>query len=369
MKQIFSFVQKLGILGVMCLLVTGLSAQNINKYRKDCKINSENQKYGIVFQEKQLVPFIYDEIVPLTQHVFRVKEKDKYGLLNVGFEKQENCLRRIPRLIAQEEIERSKYYIFFFLSELCIYDSIELCCNNFISIYQGENKGLMNRYGDKVIPCKFNEIICRENVYYVRRQNQQGVYNRYGDIIVPCQYTRVVWQDDVYYVQEGRKYGVINKYGDRIVPCKFDKITREGNFYYVNQGNRQGIYNRYGDVIVPCQYTGIVWEDDVYYVQAEKKHGVINKYGNVIVPCQYDGLTRIKTYYCVEKRDLYGVYNKYGNNLLPCTFDSIDFLRDGKFLTLKGGKKQLYNSSGSLISDYSKESVYYSTSNKVSGIE
>lgn len=85
MKRIFLSMRKLWILSVMWLFATGLSAQNVNKYLKDCEINKDNHKYGIVFRGKQLVTPAYDEITPLTDYVFRIKENGKYGLLNIGF--------------------------------------------------------------------------------------------------------------------------------------------------------------------------------------------------------------------------------------------------------------------------------------------
>lgn len=369
MKRFFLFIRKLWVVTVMCLCVTGLPAQNVGKYLKDCEIYNEGHKYGILFRGQPMISPTYDEIVPLTDYVFRVKERNTYGLLSVGFTNERDYRGKPSHVIAEEKIKGSKYYIFFFLSEPCIYDRIELMRDGYMMVYKGEKRGVVNKYGSRVIPSKYDEITRKENVFYVRSGDRQGVYSRYGDVIVPCRYTEIDWNGNAYCVRDGNKYGVISKYGDRIVPTKYDKITRKENVFYVTLGDLQGVYNRYGEVIVPSRCSKISWDGNVYWVQQGDRSGIINKYGEVIVPVQYDKVTKIKDTYCVEKGNLYGVYNRYGNRLLSCTYDSIDFLRDGKFLAVKGGKKQLYSRYGTLISDYSDKAVYYSTSDKNSKVK
>lgn len=369
MKRIFLSMQKLWILSVMCLFATGLSAQNVSKYLKDCEINKDNHKYGIVFRGKQLVTPAYEEIIPLTDYVFRIKENGKYGLLNVGFMEEDNWGGGRSRLLAMEKIEGSRYYIYFYVSETCIYDRIELYDNRFLMAYKGDSKGLMDKYGNNLIPCKYNEITRKGDVCYVSRGNQQGIFNRYGKVIIPCQYVEILRKGDVYYVWDGNKYGVINKYGNKIVSPVYSNIEKKGESYWVYNGDKQGIINRFGNVIVPCRYSEILTEEGMYRVCLDSEYGIINKFGNVIIPCQYDEVAKIKDNYCVKKAGLYGIYNRYGNRLLSCTFDSINFLRDGKFLAVKDGKQQLYDKFGNLLSDYSEGSVYYSTSDGVRGIE
>lgn len=298
------------------------------KFLRDCEINSVEQKYGIVFQGKQIIPPEYDEILPLSEYTFRVKENNKYGLLGAGVAKSKDLVGRGMRVLAIEKAKESEYCIFFFLSEPRIYDRIELNPNNSITIYKGKSKGLVNKYGDKLIACKYDEI---------------------------------TWKEDVYYVRKGNKQGVINKYGNTIAAPIYSAIEKKGTVYWVNDGDKQGIINQYGKMVVPCYYSVILPEGEIYRISENSKYGIINKYGKEIVPCRYDRLTKIKTNYLVKKGNLYGLYNRYGKMLLSCTFDSIDFLRDGKFLAEKSGKKQLYSAYGKLIADYSEESVYYST--------
>lgn len=330
MERTFLFIRRCVVLtAAMCFCISGLSAQNLNKYRKDCKINSIDDKYGIVFQGKQTVAPRYEEIVPLNEYTFRVKENNKYGLLGVGFAKRKDLIGGGWRLLAVEKAEGSEHCIFFFISESSVYDRIELARDNSIEIYKGQNKGLVNKYGDKLIPCKYEEITREEDIYYVSQGKQLGVFNRYGEVIVPCSYTGISRVKDVFYVRKGEEQGIINRYGETIVPCCYAEILQEGEMYQVSQHG---------------------------------KYGIINRYGKVIVPCRYDQLTNIKTNYLVKKGHLYGVYNQYGKALLSCTFDAIDFLRDGKFLAKKGGKKELYNAYGTFIADCSEGSVFYSTS-------
>lgn len=364
MKRIFLSLRELGLFAVMCMFVTGLSAQRVSKYLKECRIYAQEDKYGIAFRGKPVISPAYEKIVSLTDHVFRIKENGKYGLLSAGFSKRKGHERRLPHAVAEEEIEGGKYYISFFLSEPCVYDRIELWQDDYMLVCKGEHQGLMNKYGDRIIPCKYDGITRRENVYYVKAGGVQGVYNRYGDVIVPCRYTEIEWTGNVYKVREGNKYGVINKYGDRIVAPVYTVVENKDEVYWVEDGEKRGIINRYGDIIVPCRYSEVVWDGNTYSVSENNKYGIINKYGNVIVPCEYGKLTKIREVYFVEKEGLHGVYDRFGNRLLSCKFDSINLLRDGKFLTEQGGRKRLYNRFGHLISDYSEGSVYYSTSDQ-----
>lgn len=207
------------IVFVFCL--STLSAQSYN-YSKDCKIIQENGKYGIAFQDQPAIPCEFDVITILGNSLYLVKKGTKNGLVCVHYYNNKHLRRNKSDHFFYPV---KKGYISIYQCLPCEYDIIESLGNGQLQLVQGPRQGIVNYYGNIIIPCKYEKIETLGQNFLVFSGGRQGIYNHFGNTIVPCKYTSIEYRDHNYYVSDGPLKGVLNYYGNTIIPCKYSNIT------------------------------------------------------------------------------------------------------------------------------------------------
>jgi hypothetical protein len=131
------------------------------------------------------------------------------------------------------------------------YDSI-IKVNNTLALIRNDNKwGVLNIYGEEIIPISYSHIISDEAIIYARSAGKHGkwlLFDYYGFSKTKLNY------DSVTPISEGRiaikrnsKWGFLDRYGVEIITPVFDKVSQFKNgLAVVTFYGEDGIINRSG---------------------------------------------------------------------------------------------------------------------------
>ena len=327
MKNLRQILRRTSYTLLLCIPFLIVSAQDFSFISKECTIEKQGGKYGLVFRGTQLTDFKYDDIKQENKYNYRVEQNHKLGVISFAFVEDRKGMKKQETYVPVE-IKNKTYCVYVYETLPCVYESITPYESSNLLLVREGKKGLVNQYYTTIVPCKYDNI-----------------EDKYG----------------FYYVTSGDKHGLINQYGTTIIPCVYERIQQEGDKYVVGTGGKNGIINQYGTTIIPCVYERIQQEGDKYIVGTGNKNGIINLYGTTILPCKFKQIKKVKNQYIVTYNDLYGVYNMYGTAILPCKYESIEILSNGQFRTKEGEHVKLYNAYGSFIADVSDHKVTFST--------
>lgn len=223
-------------------------------------------------------------------------------------------------------------------------------------VTENNKQGVVNDFGEEIIPCKYDLIEMKGGNYYVYKEGKQGINNSYGVEVLPCQFSEInVLKSGSYQARNAdtRKWGIVNPYGVTVVPHQYDEIRIEGDKYYVRNGERKGIFNSYGVELAPCHFNEISVLKNKNYILCHadnKKQGVINTYGVTVIPFKYDEIRLEGKNYYVRDGKRNGIYNNYGVEMIPCQFDEITLLKNKQYLVRHAETKYL-----GVINDYGVE--------------
>ena len=213
------------------------------------------------------------------------------------------------------------------------YDWHDDCiCNGLIKVRLDGKYGFINKDGEEIIPCKYEEVeSVRKGMAKVKSKEGWGLANENGEEIIPCKYEDVdVFFDGLALVQsnEGWGWGFVNENGEEIIPCKyidaddfFDGLAR------VHSKEGWGFVNKDGEEIIPCKYKDAdAFSDGLARVHSKEGWGFINKDGEEIIPCKYKyadafsyGLAR------VQSKEGWGFVNKDGEEIISCKYEDADY--------------------------------------------
>ena len=242
---------------------------------------------------------------------------------------------------------------------------------------KGELYGLANKYGDLVVPPKYDEINqdFNDGLTVVRNGYRKGYINTNGEEVIPLEYelagnfseglakVRPIREYDRYnepplYIGEKTYVGYIDKDGDNIIPFKYDAGTdfSEG-LACVEIDGKWGVINKKGKYVMQPE----VQCDDVYEFQngiaitecntnvEEITYGFITADGYVS-KYEYTYLFVDNTGYMIaEKNGKYGYIDSNEKTLIPFKYDEIDMAQNGLIPVMKNEKYGIVNMDGDIV--------------------
>ncbi len=245
-------------------------------------IAQENGAYGVIdFQGEAIIPFSYKDISYCKAgNVFIVQNEDnKTGVLDGS----DFSFWRVP----------------------CSYDSIRSLDDGqeVLEVKIGEKYGLINLYGDILLPVSYDRIDVFENgAYWTRKGDVSRLYDKGGALLKQGSYSYIDYNDSCYEVhnndEDKSATGYLNARGETVLPA-LDYCTH---------------YN------YTCPGTEILYDND--YVNVKDCCAIIQ--------------TRN-----VEKEELPDCL--FYNNITPRAFPFWKFLKDGSFVAdSRGDRNTVY---------------------------
>jgi hypothetical protein len=206
---------------------------------------------------------------------------------------------------------------------------------------------------------------CGEELLYVYNKGKCGLIDRYGNIVVPLIYYRIsefneglaVAQKNGENIYRGGysdgKCGVIDKEGNIIINFMYDNISSFYNGVAVvyNEG-KFGVINKSGEIIVPLIYNEISGFNDRFAsVIKDDKWGVIDNTGEIIIPFEYDKIVRHigNGFFATSTEFPVGLLNEKGEIVLLAEYDWINYFTEDMANIGKNGKNGFINKTGEIV--------------------
>lgn len=216
----------------------------------------------------------------------------------------------------------------------------EFPLNHYVVRSNNELYGVIDTLGNEVLKAELNNVVFRNNSYYVQKSMLWGLYGITLNEIIPCKYDKLKYLRKNYHCACLPLCGVITTKEDTIVPFVYTDILAQPHFYFFQQnqywqnenGTYAGEYRKYGvmdlnfTVVTPATYVDVQpYPVDVYpseqpeqnnkkaivYWAGKRKnqakntlYGGLNEHGYEITKFKYSSREPIKTN---PKRKLYTV--------------------------------------------------------------
>lgn len=331
-------MKKRNIIIIITILVVIIS---ISTYFIMKKIREENRKY---------------EIETVSEYkYFVVREKDKYGVINVQGEK-----------IIEANYENVKIPN----PEKGVFICYE---NDTTKVFNENNEEIFKEY-EYIEPLRLknisSDLMYEKSVLKYNEDGKYGIIDFNGKKI-----TNPIYEDiDTLQFKEGEllikkdgKYGVINIKGSILVKIDYDKIETD-KFYeqedgyknsgYIvsrttNEGYRYGYVNIDGKEIVETKYNDLyriteIDDSNIYLICAENgKYGLL-KNNKKIIGNEYQSLTYTESNNTLIalKGKKYGVFATTGDIIIPFEYKQIDITGDYIYATTLDENVKVFDTNG-----------------------
>ena len=245
--------------------------------------------------------------------------------------------------------------------------------------------GLLDFYGDEVLPCEYDSIYRLDNdARILKRSGKFGVINERGSFIAECKYDSVLSPSPKYTpVMLNKKWGFSDSNGNKVISFKYDDIVSYNDSLFVAKYNgKYGIadYNENAIIKFKCEMiyyklygnaTFIELDGKIALVNSQMKEvtknifepGLLNYFdndglarlrlastskcgivdvetGNTLIPFEYDDINLpSEGLLCAEKDDKYGYVNMKNEIIIPFIYDDANDFSEG--LALVGKKDKL----------------------------
>lgn len=153
--------------------------------------------------------------------------------------------------------------------------------------------GYINRNGDLIIPCKFDDAgNFFEGYALALLDGKKVLINAAGKIIIDAQYDEIyAFGDGVIGVKKDDKAGYLSLAGKSFIPLKFDGVgSFKDGYAWVNLNEKLGLIDKKGKTIIPFQYQFAEHLDNGFSVVSKNKVqvGVIDRTNKTIIPIEYN---------------------------------------------------------------------------------
>lgn len=325
---------------VVCLITTGINAQNVE--------NELKKKYNFVH-------FDYD------WNKYKIEKKGKEGICDASGN------------IIIKPIWDHVYY--------------DKNTNTYEITFNGK-KGIIDGNGKLIIRPKYEELFVDKGSkthylycwYFVKRNGKWGACNYSGKEIIQPIYGGIfyddsgcffIWEydselnDDNIPFRELHDYGIMDTTGRLIFPPhKYSQITgREEGYYVDNSSGQRGFCDKNGKLVIPTNYYFIHFYDSCIVCDYESKglnHDVYSLTWNKILSFQRynevwdisEGLIEVK------KNNKYGFVNvKTGEEVIPCIYDEASLFKNGVARVSKDGVSTLISNPLIIVAENNQPKV------------
>lgn len=259
-----------------------------------------NGKYGVMKEDKIVVPFIYDSIfvtepghnqtygkgkVSTPQFsfftssrqlgYFTVLKDGKYGLMNNDgseiFPADNDAVFNLS-ITGYYSVQKGKLFGIYFIGSKTKteveFDKVYADGYGYIMAVKNGKSGVFSLKGEQITPFEYdNDFISQYSGIGLRvsKNKKRGIISKTGEIIIPTIYDDLspfseTGLRDFIKVKIGEKFGIVNMKGEEILPVEFSWIGDKNRMFMVETpepNRRYGLYNSNGKVVVPAEYKWI----------------------------------------------------------------------------------------------------------------
>lgn len=337
----YGFINTKGEIIIEPILDNVVAQRNDNLFEGWLIEIKQQDKVGIVYKGKKVLPPCYDRI-DFSGKIFIIKEDARYKI----FDLQGNFMKDLPfenvygfgKGINSVFRQNGKYGIIDDVGNIIIdaqFDSLDCLIEGYAPFEKNEKWGYINKAGEVVIEPQFDFCSFFDNGYAQIKQNgKYGFIDFKGNIILPPKYENCFYdgkeifrcklEDAILFYDN--KFHLINKIASHNYVSDFNNLIK------IKQGNKYGLVKKDGEIVLEPEYDNISAFSEINIIKLKDKYGIIGKDGNIILPPSLDNI-----YYdypshgisIFELNGKYGFIDKNGNILVEPSFDMLGSLSEG----------------------------------------
>lgn len=329
--------------------------------RKKSRVSLRIMSGCVTTSGKEIIPFQYDgvKISALRAIVFtKIGNQYKYGLIDL-----ENKTL-IPQHYQEiRSIGTLRYAVLNFEGKTALFtdggkqvtefniDSLSAFHKNYAILYQGIQRGLIDREGQIRLEPKYRDILIQENgSVRVREMNEWSFLDGQNKLIRQAKADSVVsLEKNLLKVERAKMIGLADQ---QLAPVTSTQFTWIGKFKngkaLYKWGNYYGIVLPDGKILLPATYHQLIIDKN--FILANERVGGkdswtlldstglkrMNRTYELILP--FNG-----KYFAVKNRGYWGALNYLGQDVIACSYDSLVQAKDSLVVVKFRGKYGIVN--------------------------
>lgn len=176
--------------------------------------------------------------------------------------------------------------------------------NGFTQTELNGKVGLINKSGDEILPCNYDEVFNNESgLVWARKDGLYGFFDSSGKEISGMIYSdiklygingfrseRIYDFEKLIVVKKDGKFGVVNNQAAVVIPPVYiNALVCDNEIIALNENGKWIYVNVKGENITPFKfdYPGS-FSENLAAVFTNEKYGYVNKQGEMVIPYQYD---------------------------------------------------------------------------------
>jgi hypothetical protein len=314
--------------------------------RKKSKVSLRIAAGCINTSGKEIIPFQYDglKISALRAIVFtKIGNQYKYGLIDLTnktlIPQQYQHIRSIGTL---------RYAVLNFEGKTALYtdagkqitefniDSLSSFRKNYAILYQGINRGLIDREGMIKLEPKYRDITIRDDgSVRVRDTNEWLFLDGQNKLIRQTKADSVVAAEkNLLKVETASVIQLTNQELSPITPTQFSAVGKFANGKALYKwGHQQGIVLSNGKILLPAIYHHLIIDKN--FILASQRAGgkdswnLLDSMGVKRINKTYEQILPFNgKYFAVKNRGFWGALNFVGQDVIACSYDSLMEAKD-----------------------------------------
>ena len=349
------------------------------KLKHNIFVINKNNKLGIVSAKgKLLLPFEYDAISYEYGNIFHVKKAGKYGIVNSFGDLLQPPV--YDEIYGHQVILNDKHGIlnpdyksllfpvaFDNIKKYEKYNSGFYSPHKLVHIQKGNQEGLLNEKGEKVLSLDSQKIVFNKNSVFIKKDSLWGMMDYDLSILLKMEYDSIITNESakhLFLVKKDNKFGLwkINS-KDWKIPLDYDAIEiRSKDEALVQKNQKWGLFNFTSGEVTEIKYDEIKrykgriddqWEILALYKNQEKeieqyekrrrqgiqerngKYGVIGKDDQWLIPPKYETIRNHGSFYAIIQNDKKGIMASDGRLIIPPEYEEVPYDIGDNFLKVK----------------------------------
>ena len=400
------YKRKVGLINSKNTIIAPFKYDQIDVFVNQIALVRMVKKYGYInLSGKEIIPCIYDEIEAYNDFLY-AKKDNKIKLYNLtGNVITKNDYNTISYTYYKGLLKVTNDSLIGYIDSTgkevipCFYHQIIFSKINYpyfpegvVHVKRFNKHGIITSKGKVIVPCEYDwdiKLPLFTDFVDVSKNGWIGIVNKFGNEVIPCKYSEINWtqhDDDadstlrtktLFIARYDENWGMLDDKNQVIIPFKYEQLENFSNGLAVAGLNgKYGYINSNDSVVIPfiydycqnfnkiCAIAGYFEFDEANNVY--NKFGLINKFGKMIVPFQYaiNYDNENDNYILKTKNNEVGVADNKGEIIITPKYNILPFWesyeRDSmiRVLSLDNYKFGFYNHNDRLVAECIYDEAY-----------
>ncbi|STZ08660.1 KWG Leptospira [Moraxella caprae] len=351
---------------------------------------------------RNITEYVYDGISYLTEKLFEVCKKDKYGIIDDNgkliTDTEYDWLEKINEHLFSVRVDKywglinNKGDILLSITYDQIYETpYRLEETSYIQIWKNGKCGLINGNGEIVVQADTYDLIDDEiqelgifRVHIKRYRNEsyikthEGYININNEIVIEPKYKYIYHAFDNYFIGclGDNRVGMIDIYQNKILQFQYKSIEVSKDAGLILLQHQYGkkwelikIKRNLFDKLRDFNYQSMeISNNSTIKIKDKDLYGLMDIEGNIILPIIYDYISsydNVEPYFVIEKNGLRGLADECGNICIPVQYELLRKVSSNLVRVKRNGKYGICDLQGNEVVPCIHEYLYNAKDDRI----